>query len=131
MLTSTLYAGLVDVAGGAEGLRLLVLFGSRARDDARVESDWDFGYIGTSAFDADGLLATLVGVLGTDRIDLVDLTRAGGQLRYRAARDGMPLSAADDREFAHFWFEAVSFWCDMQSVLRAGYEQVLSELPQR
>jgi uncharacterized protein len=117
-------------ASTIEGLRLLVLFGSRARGDHRGDSDWDFGYLGSIALDADSLLATLVTSVGSDRIDLVDLARAGGQLRFRAARDGMPLHAADASEFPRFWFEAVSFWCDMHPILRAGYEQVLSDLPQ-
>jgi hypothetical protein len=88
-----------------------------------------FGYLGSTALDVDGLLATLVLTVGHDRIDLVDLARAGGQLRFRAAGDAVPLFATDPNEFPRFWFDAVSFWCDMQPVLRAGYEEVLSELP--
>jgi uncharacterized protein len=112
-----------------EGLALLVLFGSRARGDHRADSDWDFGHLGSPSLDVDGVLAMLVMSVGSDRIDLVDLARAGGQLRFRAAADGVPLFAAGPHEFPKFWFEAVSFWCDMQPVFRAGYEHVLSALP--
>jgi predicted nucleotidyltransferase len=120
---------LTEAVSNFEGLRLLLLFGSRARGDERADSDWDFGYLGSTALDVDGLLATLVLTVGSDRIDLVNLARAGGQLRFRAAGDSVPLFATDAKEFPRFWFDAVSFWCDMQPVLRAGYEEVLSELP--
>lgn len=120
-----------SIARGAatlDGLRLLVLFGSRARGDEGASSDWDFGYVGAESLDPDRLLAGLVDAVGSDRLDLVDLTRAGAQLRFRAARDGAPLVDVNGHEFARFWFDAVSFWCDMQPVLRAGYDHVLSQL---
>src|SRR5438552_824836 len=65
------------IAAGREGLELLVLFGSRARGEARQGSDWDFGYLADERFDPLDLLLPLVTALGTDRIDLVDLRRAG------------------------------------------------------
>jgi predicted nucleotidyltransferase len=33
-------------------LRLLLLYGSRARGDAHARSDWDFGYLADPEFDA-------------------------------------------------------------------------------
>jgi len=69
-------------------LRLLLLHGSRARGDAHEQSDWDFAYLAGRQLDELGLRSALSRALGTDRIDLVDLARAGGLVRYRAARDG-------------------------------------------
>jgi predicted nucleotidyltransferase len=109
-------------------LRLLVLFGSRARGDAREQSDWDLGYLAGPGMDADALLLDVVNALGTDRVDLVDLARAGGQIRFRAARDGRPLHEAPPGTFAAFWIEAVDFWCDAEPVLRAGYAEALARL---
>lgn len=109
-------------------LQLVVLFGSRARGDATERSDWDLGYVAAPTFDHDGFFVELTRVLNTDRVDLVDLARAGGLIRFRAARDGMPLLDRDDA-FERFWFSAVSFWCDMAPVIRAGYDDVLAELP--
>lgn len=60
------------------GLELLLLFGSRARGTGAVSADWDFGYTGNASMDVDALLAALVEGTGSDRVDLVDLTRAGG-----------------------------------------------------
>jgi len=107
---------------------LLVLFGSRARDDARSASDWDLGYLARPDFDPDEFRLALVAALGTERIDLVDLGRAGALLRYRAARDGRPLFSAEPGAFERFSIEAVTFWCDIAPVLEAGYADVLAEL---
>ena len=110
-------------------LRLLLLFGSRARDSARPESDWDFGYLADDAIDMLALRAELVEGLSSDRIDLADLSRAGGLMRYRAARDGRLLYEREPGCFDRFWLEAVGFWCDAQPVLAASYEEVLARLP--
>ena len=70
----------------------------------------------------------LVAVAGTEAIDLVDLDRAGGLMRFRAARDAVVLFEAGDGAFARFWFEAVSYWCDMGPIIRAGYDAILEDL---
>lgn len=110
------------------GLRLLLLFGSRARGQAADAADWDLAYLASPPFDPDDLQADLVHALDADRLDLVDLSRAGGQLRYRAARDGRLLYEARPGEFGRFWIDAVSFWCDVAPVLGPAYEDVLSRL---
>jgi predicted nucleotidyltransferase len=119
---------LEQIAGETPDLDLLLVFGSRARGEARDGSDWDFGYLAGPAFDPDDLLARLVLALGDDRIDLVDLSRASGLLRYRAAADGRPLFESREHAFEDFWFEAASFWCDVQPVVRDAYEGVLERL---
>ena len=117
-----------EIARQHRGLRLLVLFGSRARGEATARSDWDLGYLGETALDREGLLADLVAAAGTEAIDLVDLDRAGGLVRFRAARDAVVLVEASDGTFAGFWFDAVSYWCDMGPIIRAGYEGILEDL---
>src|SRR5262249_36465983 len=49
------------------------------------------GYLAAPGLDADALLLDVVHTLGTDRVDLVDLARAGAQVRFQAARDGRVL----------------------------------------
>ena len=122
-------AKIVGVATRAPGLVLLVLYGSRARGDMHAGSDWDFGYIANSTFDPDRLLSHLVAALRTDAVDVADLTRAGGLLRFRAARDGRPVFEARPEVFARFWLDAVSFWCDVAPLVERGYEAILAELP--
>ena len=116
------------VAARHPDVSLLVLFGSRARNDATERSDWDLGYVATPALDRDGLRVALTTALGTDHVDLVDLDRAGGLVRYRAARDGVPLFERTGDEFARFWFSAVSFWCDMGPIIQAGYADAFRRL---
>ena len=110
------------------GLRLLVLFGSRARGEAGADADWDFGYVAADDFRPDRLLIDLTLAVKSDRVDLVDLTRAGGQLRYRAARDAGVLFESPAGQFQRFWVEAVSFWCDAGPVLERAYAGVLERL---
>jgi predicted nucleotidyltransferase len=110
------------------GLHLAVVFGSRARGDATAVSDWDVAYLADERLDRDALLSDLIRGLDTDRIDLVDLDRAGGLVRFRVARDGRVVFEAHADAFARFWLEAVDFWCDAGPVIRAGYEDVLAEL---
>lgn len=121
---------LARVAQETPGVELLLLFGSRARDASHSRSDWDLGYLADAHLDPAVLQARVVDVLGTDRIDLVDLERASGLLRYRAARDGQLLFEARSGLADHFRFEAVRFWCDAAPVLQRGYEDVLAELTQ-
>jgi len=117
-----------EVATRQPGLRLVVVFGSRARGDATAGSDWDVGYLGGEPLDREGLLADLVAALGTEAVDLVDLDRANGLMRFRAARDAIVAFQAVDDAFERFWFDAVSYWCDMGAIIRAGYEGVLEDL---
>jgi predicted nucleotidyltransferase len=106
-----------------------MLFGSRARGDANARSDWDFGFVATAAFDAAALLAGLVAALDTEAIDLVDLERASGLLRFRAARDGQVIFEAEPRIGERFRLDAVHFWCDAAPLLERGYRDVLDRLP--
>ena len=103
------------------------MFVSRARGDATTASDWDVGILADAGLDHDTLLADLVRALGTERVDLVDLARAGALVRFRA-RDGIAVLERDPDAFAHFWRDAVDFWCDAGPLIRAGYETVLADL---
>jgi predicted nucleotidyltransferase len=92
-------------------LRLLIVFGSRARGTAQEHSsDWDLAFLADDALDPDVLLADLVTALRSERVDLVDLARAGGQLRFRVARDGQVVHARTVGEFHRFWLDAVSMF---------------------
>ena len=122
------FRDIAEVCRRHPSLRLAVVFGSRARGDATAGSDWDVAYLADEPLDRDALLSDLVRTLDTDRVDLVDLERAGGLVRFRAARDGRAVFEARPDAFARFWLEAVDFWCDGGPLIRAGYEDVLAEL---
>jgi len=50
-------------------------------------------------------------------------------LRFRAAGEGQVLHESQPGRFERFWLEAVSFWCDAQPILDAGYRAILEQLP--
>ena len=127
-LSPVTFEALARSAAAMPGLELLLLFGSRSRGDAQPGSDWDLGYLAADPFDLTRLLGAVVEIVSSDRVDLVDLRRASGLLRYRAARDGLPVYEARPRLAEQFCFEAVQFWCDAAPVLRRGYDEVLAEL---
>ena len=104
------------------------MFGSRARSGAQPGSDWDLGYLAQAGLDLPALLGAVVEIVGCDRVDLVDLGRASGLLRYRAARDGQVVYEAHPRLAERFCLEAAQFWCDAAPVLQRGYDSVLAEL---
>lgn len=109
-------------------LKLLLLFGSRAREDALENSDWDFGYIAEKGFDPADLYTDLTLLLKTDKVDLVDLSRASGLLRFRAAKNNILLFDCSSREYDKFWQQAVYFWCDVSELLRREYDAILRSL---
>ena len=115
-------------AARTPGLDVLMLFGSRARGDAHDSSDWDFGYLAGGDIDQAVLLTAIVDTVRTDRVDLVDLARASGLLRYRAARDGVAVFEARPRLAEAFRLDALDFWCDAGPLLQQGYAAVLAEL---
>lgn len=127
-VTTVDLARLGELASRLPGLELLLLFGSRARGAAAGSSDWDFGYLAATALDADWLLALLVEATGSDRVDLVDLQRASGLLRHRAAVDGRVVFEARPGLADDFRLNAARFWCDAGPVLGRAYEHVLAEL---
>jgi predicted nucleotidyltransferase len=110
------------------GLTLLVLHGSRARGTSHDRSDWDFVYLGEETLDPDALLAAINEAIGTDAVDLADLSESSALLRFRAARDGIVVHEAAPGTFDTFRLDAIHTWCDMEPVLTPLYDKVLEDL---
>lgn len=75
------------------GVRLIVLFGSRARGHARGSSDYDVAYLSghpLSVAECSVLVEAVAAVLGTneDAIDAVDANRASPLLQFQIAKHG-------------------------------------------
>lgn len=119
---------LTAAARAVPGLKLLVLHGSRARGTSHEQSDWDFAYLGEHALDPDALLAAINEALGTDAVDLADLSDGSALLRFRVARDGIVVHEATPGTFDAFRLDAIHTWCDMEPVLTALYDKVLEDL---
>jgi predicted nucleotidyltransferase len=112
------------------GIGLLVLFGSRARDQAHPHSDWDLGYLALpndESADIDRLRTRLTQALGTDAIDLVNLAKASALLRMRAGTEGKALFESEPGVFLRFQEEVARFWCDVEPVLSLAYARILQE----
>jgi hypothetical protein len=109
-------------------LRLLLLHGSRARGDERADSDWDFAYLGDEGLDELGLRSFLARAVRSESIDVVDLSRASGLLRFRAARDGLLLHERQAGVYEDFVLASARFWFDVEPVLKGAYKSVLEGL---
>lgn len=71
-----------------------VLFGSRARGDASVGSDWDIGVLGPAPVRGaviERIRADLGDLRTLHRFDVVDLAGTPAPFRAAALRDSMPL----------------------------------------
>ena len=89
-----------DVAGRF-GLRLVVLFGSTARQEPDPR-DLDLGVLGSEALDAVAITNAFIRALGTQSVDVADLRRADPVLLALAARDGKALYETESGLFANF-----------------------------
>lgn len=74
-------------------------------------------------------VAAFADALHADRIDLVDLDRAGALLRHRVARDGVVLIERTPGTFDRFWLNAVDTWCDLAPILEPLDARALETLP--
>lgn len=94
-----------DAAQSVGGLRLVYLFGSRARGTARPGSDVDVALLFEEELSPRereqlrrkllGELAAALGKVG-ERTDVVDLHRAGSSLAFRVIREGHCLWSCDE-----------------------------------
>lgn len=119
---------LVPIAAGYEDITLMVVYGSRARGDHHARSDWDIGYLSSTPVDILALLDDVTHTLGTDAVDMVDLDRASGLLRFQAARDGVVVYEAEPQTFESFAVAAALYWCDVEPVIRRAHTAILAGL---
>lgn len=115
----------VAVAARHPRLRLLVLIGSRAAGTAHERSDWDFGALADSGLDLAALAADLAAAVGSDDVDVVDLSAASAVLRRDAAVAGRLLVERESGDLAAFQIQAVTYWADVEPVLREAHADVL------
>lgn len=98
------------------GIFLMVLFGSRARGTARLDSDMDIAIhashvlapyeLAQTSFD----ISSLFGFSG--RVDIVDIGAASPLLLSRVARDGVLLFEAEPLCFARFRIYACKYFME-------------------
>jgi predicted nucleotidyltransferase len=110
---------LQDLREAVPDLELVVLFGSTAKGRRRRGSDVDVAVRCAGTADLDTLHALLAPRLGSDRLDLVDLRRAGPLLAMEVARSGRPLYESRPGTFRQFQSLASRRYCDTAKLRRA------------
>lgn len=103
-MTDPLHDRLREALAMIPRLGLAILFGSRARGNARPDSDVDVAISADpplSGREESELGAALERAAGTS-VDLVDLERAAPALRWRIARDGIVLLSSPPNAAARF-----------------------------
>jgi predicted nucleotidyltransferase len=102
------------------GVRLAYLFGSLAREQPPVPpGDVDLGVVGGSQTDLWSLRLDLGDVLGTDRLDLVDLGRASEVTRFEVLRSGRLIYRIDEDTENRFELRALAEYKDRAPHRRA------------
>jgi len=120
-------------------LRLLVLFGSRARGEADSSSDWDFAFLSDPDrpsehnsfwFPGSELLESLSKLLhiSYERIDLVDLSTCSDILAHFVAHDGQVIYEKTPGEFAQFQQHALKTKAELKQYRHDQREKVVQTL---
>jgi hypothetical protein len=63
----------------------------------------------------------LVDALGTERVDVVDVGRGSGVLRFHVAQEGQAVWECTPRRFLQYCERVAFDWCDMEPVLTRAY----------
>ncbi|MGH9387264.1 MAG: type VII toxin-antitoxin system MntA family adenylyltransferase antitoxin [Vicinamibacterales bacterium] len=90
-VTDALTERIGRIASVMPELQLIVLFGSTARGRAGTQSDVDVAVSTDATADLDALYLALAPAFRTDRLDIVNLRRAGPLLAFDIARSGVVL----------------------------------------
>jgi len=126
-------------------LKLLILFGSRARGDHAPASDWDIAYLsepspekGVTWFPGADLLLTLSehGQIPGDsrserlrqRIDLIDLSTCSEILAHFVAQEGQFIYERDPGEFERFRQRSLKAPAELKQFRQTQREKVLQAL---
>jgi len=116
-----------EVAGrlaAEEGLDLVVLFGSAARDGFARAEDVDIAVRGARPLDLIALTVQFIEALGTDAVDLADLRTADALLLALVARDGVVLYEGRPSAFAEFDSYAMRRLADTRKFREAEREDI-------
>ncbi len=101
-------------------LKLVILYGSRARGTEKETSDIDIAVLGTNPLDFDAVLSImgeLSAVFKSDAIDVKSLHFTDPFFRYQVTKDGVLLFGRE-RDFVSFKAYAFRDYIDSQSLLK-------------
>lgn len=116
-------------------LKLLALFGSRAKGTATAKSDWDLAFlakpnpIGWAELELQESIAQILEI-SSDQIDLVNLTHCSPVLGYVVAKEGKVLYESEPNQFIYFQMKAWKIYADTAK-LRQYQAQYIRESIER
>ena len=109
----------LEAALGDE-VQAIYLFGSRGRNDARTDRDWDVALLSSRRLDAVErwhLQERIASALGSN-VDLVDLRTASAVMRVQVLKDGRLLADPQPQRRAEFEVFALSDYARLQEERR-------------
>lgn len=124
-------------------IKMLVLFGSRARGDIHTNSDWDFAviydekqrldYVKDNPFSWFELPAKIGQIfqINSDIIDVVELNHCSPLIGYHVARDGKVLYEGEPGSFLKFQCKAWKLYADTAKFRKAQEESIRLWLKKR
>jgi predicted nucleotidyltransferase len=116
MLSPSLVSALARSAAETPGVRLVLLFGSAARGQARTDSDADIGVLGGKFWDQMQLGGELsVGLRREPHV--VDLAEVSDWLRFEAARDGILIYESEPGLWSGFKATAMLRFFDLVPII--------------
>jgi uncharacterized protein len=114
-----------------KGLRLVLLFGSQASGEVHTESDIDLGFLYDEPVDLLDLTNIIIQLLHRDRVDVVDLQRAGPLLCFSAARQGILLYERSPGQFHSFYSLSFRRYIDTKKLRDARTKVIQSFLEEK
>lgn len=100
----------------AGDMELAILFGSVARGTAREKSDLDLAFRGRSVLDITALTSEAAALLGTHRVDAVDLRRASPLLCFAVVKTGILLHESSPGSYSSFCSLAFRRYADTKKL---------------
>ena len=134
---SSLTAASTHIAEQHPTLKLLILFGSRARGEQNPTSDWDVAFLSDASpedaatwFPGADLLQTLSkqGHIPSDRLDLIDLSTCSDILTHFVAQEGQLIYERDPGEFERFQQRSLKAPAELQQFRQTQRKKVLQAL---
>ncbi|USR91301.1 nucleotidyltransferase domain-containing protein [Phormidium yuhuli AB48] len=115
-------------------LKMLILFGSRARGDTHSNSDWDFAVLyneelrrqtveGFGWFRDIGIIGDCLN-LNSDKIDVVEIERCSELMAHHIARDGKLIYEQEPGLFEDFKKENILSQKTIDDIIRESRSQV-------
>lgn len=134
---SSLTAASTHIAEQHPALKLLILFGSRARGDHAPSSDWDIAFLSATPpetpsawFPGADLLETLStqSHIPSDRIDLIDLSTCSEILAHFVAQEGQLIYEREPGEFECFRQQSLKAPAELKQFRQTQRDKVLQAL---